>query len=73
MVTPADRMGNVVVQVKKEKVMVNHRRLRLKVAATELYPEDYDFTIIFDTVEERKKRHQMERKYQENMELYTEK
>ena len=31
-------------------------------AATELYPEDYDFSIIFDSVENRKKRHDMERK-----------
>lgn len=32
-------------------------------AATELYPEDYDFSIIFETVENRKKRHDMQRKY----------
>ena len=32
-------------------------------AATKLYPEDYDFSIIFDSVENRKKRHDMERKY----------
>ena len=52
-------MGNVLVQIQKEKVMVNQKRLKLKVAATELYPEDYDFSIIFDTVENRKARHQM--------------
>ena len=28
-----------------------------------VYPEDYDFSIIFDSVENRKKRHDMERKY----------
>ncbi len=32
-------------------------------AAEELYPENYDFSIIFDTVENRKLRHQMEKKY----------
>lgn len=58
-VKPADDMGNVLVQIQKEKVMVNQKRLKLKVAATELYPEDYDFSIIFDTVENRKARHQM--------------
>lgn len=30
-----------------------------------VYPEDYDFSIIFDTVENRKLRHQMVRKYVE--------
>lgn len=32
-----------------------------------LYPEDYDFSVIFDTVEVRKARHQMQRKYVEDM------
>lgn len=36
-------------------------------AAQELYPEDYDFSIVFDTVEQRKTRHEMERKYVEGM------
>jgi len=68
---PADPAGNVLVQIKKEKVLVNHKRLKLQVAATELYPEDYDFSVVFDSVEERKKRHQMSRKYQKDMVLYT--
>ena len=42
------------------------------VAAEELYPEDYDFSIIFDTVENRKNRHQMERKHQEGVEIRME-
>ena len=42
-VKPEDDMGNVLVQVKKEKKLINHRRLKLKVAASQLYPEDYDF------------------------------
>lgn len=33
----------------------------LQVAASQLYPEDYDFSIIFDTVENRKLRHDMDR------------
>lgn len=39
--------------------MINQKRLKLKVKSSELYPEDYDFSIIFDTVENRKARHQM--------------
>ena len=38
-----------------------------------MYPEDYDFSIIFDTVENRKARHQMERKYVPDMEIKYEK
>ena len=65
---PADQTGNVLVQVKREKRLVNQKRLKLKVRASELYPEDYDFSIIFESVEERKAKHQMERKYCEGME-----
>lgn len=66
-VRPADARGEVLVQVKKEKFLVSHKRLKLHVAATELYPEDYDFSIIFDTVENRKARHQMEKHHQEGL------
>ncbi|MEW4411131.1 DNA mismatch repair protein MutS [Clostridium sp. AN503] len=66
-VKPADSHGDVLVQVKKEKILVSHKRLKLKVAATELYPEDYDFSIIFDSVENRKARHQMGKHHQEGL------
>ena len=36
-VKPADQMGNVLVQVKKEKRMVNYKRLKLRVKACLLY------------------------------------
>jgi len=38
-VKPADLMGNVLVQVKGEKRMVNYKRLKLRVKASQLYPE----------------------------------
>lgn len=66
---PANRDGNVLVQIQKKKVLVNHKRLKLKVRASELYPEDYDFSIIFDAVEVRKARHDMGRKYQKGMQI----
>lgn len=66
-VKPADQQGNILVQVKKEKLLINHKRLKLKVAAQELYPEDYDFSIIFDTVENRKARHKMDKGHQEGL------
>lgn len=68
-VQPADKKGNVLVQIKKNKTMINQKRLKLKVAATELYPEDYDFSIIFDTVENRKARNKMNKGYQGDLEI----
>ncbi len=53
--------GEIGVQVKGRKMLVNHKRIELLIAAKELYPEDYDFSIIFDTVENRKARHKMEK------------
>lgn len=43
----------------------------LHVAATQLYPEDYDFSIIFDSVENRKLRHQMEKHHVEGKQIKT--
>lgn len=60
---PADEKGMVGVQVKGEKQRINHKRLSLKVKAAELYPPDYDFSILFDTVKARKARHQMEKRH----------
>ncbi len=62
-VVPEDDHGMLQIQIKKKKRMINRKRVKLKVKATELYPEDYDFSIIFDTVENRKARHEMDRKY----------
>lgn len=65
----ADEKGNVGVQIQKEKVLVNHKRLQIKTKAEDMYPDDYDFSIIFDTVENRKARHLMERKYVKGLEV----
>lgn len=59
--------GVLRVQLPGKKIWINHKRVKLHVAAEELYPEDYDFSIIFDTVENRKIRHDMERRYTEKM------
>lgn len=71
-VKPADKNGNVLVQIQKEKMLISHKRLKLKVAASRLYPEDYDFSIIFDTVENRKARHQMDKGYQPGLAIPAE-
>ena len=59
----ANSKGEIGVQVKGEKRLVPHKRIQLLVAAAELYPADYDFSIIFDSVENRKARHLMGRKH----------
>ncbi len=69
----ADEKGEVGVQIQKKKEMINHKRLQLKVAATEMYPEDYDFSIIFDSVANRKARHKMGKGHQPGLEIVYEK
>ncbi len=69
---PVNDKGILQVQMPDKKIWVNQKRVKLLVAAEELYPEDYDFSIIFDTVENRKARHKMEKGYQEGLEIRTE-
>ncbi len=57
----ANDRGEIGVQVKGKKKLINHKRIKLQIPASELYPEDYDFSIIFDSVEVRKARHHMAR------------
>ena len=59
----ANEKGVLRVQLPGKKIWINHKRVKLMVPAKELYPENYDFSIIFDSVEVRKLRHDMERKY----------
>lgn len=65
--TPINEKGVLQVQLANKKIWINHKRVKLHVSATELYPEDYDFSILFDTVENRKKRHDMQRKYTDDV------
>ena len=62
----ADDNGNVVIQLQGRKLKVRHNRLRLLVPAAQLYPPDYDFSILFDTVANRKAAHTMDRKHDPN-------
>ncbi|MDF2890149.1 MAG: MutS domain [Clostridia bacterium] len=59
----ADEKGEVIVQIKGKKQFVNHKRLKLLAPASELYPSDYDFSIVFDTVENRKARRDISKKH----------
>ena len=63
---PADEEGNVIIQLQGRKLAVRHNRLKLLVPALALYPPDYDFSIVFDTVANRKAAHTMDRKFDPN-------
>lgn len=66
---PVNEKGVLRVQLPDKKIWINHKRVKLLVEAEELYPEDYDFSIIFDTVENRKLRHKMEKGHVEGKEI----
>lgn len=68
----ADANGMVGVQIQKKKVFVNHKRLQIKNLAKDLYPEDYDFSIIFESVENRKARKNMGKRHQEGLVVHVE-
>ena len=59
----SDEKGEIGVQIKDRKQYINHKRLKLHVAANELYPDNYDFSIIFESVVNRKAHHNMTRKH----------
>lgn len=63
--TPTSK-GEIGVQIRGKKQLINHKRIKLKTSASDLYPADYDFSIIFDSVELRKTRYQTNRMYREN-------
>lgn len=64
---PVNEKGMLRVQFRDKKIWISHKRVKLHVAAAELYPEDYDFSIIFESVENRKKHHNMRRKFTDDI------
>ena len=67
-----DDFGNLVLQIKDEsgsrkRITVNHKRLRILAKSERLYPEDYDFSIIFDSAEVRKARRIMDKRHSEGL------
>lgn len=64
----ANERGEVGVQLKnREKKLIPHKRLKLQVPAEQLYPPDYDFSVVFDSVANRKARHIMGKRHDPNM------
>ena len=62
--------GQVGVQIKGYKKWINKKRIKLLVPASQLYPADYDFSIIFESVANRKAKHAMGRKQTEQVAYY---
>ncbi len=70
---PVNEKGVLRVQIASRKIWINQKRVKLHVKAEDLYPEDYDFSIIFDSVRDRKIHHDMERKYTEEVIVHEKK
>lgn len=69
---PINKKGILRVQLPNKKIYINHKRVKLHVKAEELYPENYDFSIVFDTVANRKARHEISRKLTDKVIVYDE-
>ena len=61
-----DARGHIGVMIQQERLKINHKRLKPYIAAKDLYPEDYDLDIVFESKENRKKRNLMKRKHVED-------
>lgn len=64
--------GELVVMVMGKKYVINHKRLTLHLDREELYPENYDMDILFETKENRKKRKIMSKHHVEGLSIETE-
>lgn len=65
---PDDR-GEMVVQIRGEKVRLNRKRAKLAIESKHLYPDDYDLNIVFESVEDRKKRKLMGKRHVEGLKI----
>ncbi len=70
---PADEKGLVGVQIKGVKRRIPHKRLKRHVAAESMYPDNYDFSIVFDSVQNRKARHNMGKRHRPDLQIQYEK
>ena len=64
---PENSKGEVVVMVMKKKYKISHKRLTLYIEGEELYPENYDLDIVFESKENRKKRKQQSKHHIEGL------
>lgn len=68
-----DSKGEVGVMVMRKKLKINKKRLSLHIDGKELYPDDYDFDIIFETKDNRKKKKVLGKRHVEGLTIEVEK
>lgn len=68
-----DSRGMFEVQIQKQRIKVNRKRLKPYIKKTELYPDDYDMDIVFDSKENRKKRKLMSKRHIEGLSIELQK
>ena len=61
--------GEYVVMVMSKKLKINKKRLALYISGDEMYPEDYDFDIVFESKQNRKSKHLLNKKHVEGVEV----
>lgn len=59
--------GEYGVMIMKKKFKINQKRLTLYISSDELYPEDYDYDIIFESKEDRKNKKIINRKHEDGV------
>jgi len=59
-----DEKGMLLIHMQGKKREVSYKRLKLIAKAEQMYPEDYDFSIVFDSVANRKAAHTISRKHE---------
>ncbi len=64
-----DARGNIGIMLRGRKVKIHKKRLKLHIAADQLYPDNYDLDIVFESKENRKKRKLMGRKHVEGLQI----
>lgn len=62
-----NRQGEIGVLFQGKRLVLNKNRISLHIPAEELYPEDYDLDIIFESKENRKKRKIMSKRHVEGL------
>jgi len=64
---PENSRGEVGVMIMKKKFLINRKRLRPYIDGKDLYPEDYDLSIVLDSRDDRKKRKIMGKRHVEGL------
>ncbi|MDL2206401.1 DNA mismatch repair protein MutS, partial [Eubacteriales bacterium OttesenSCG-928-N13] len=62
----SDDKGMIQVHMKNGKQTVPYKRLKLIAPASQMYPEDYDFSIVFDSWQNRKAHNSMNKRHDPN-------